>query len=210
MIFGNDEGLKNNLDIIVTQIDRISKLIYSLLHLSRSSHKEELQSVSVLGVLDEVLLLLAQKTTKLHVATKIEVDPTATVIADRSKLEQVFLNIVMNALQAIEGAAKNGRTENHRLAIQASVEAPFCHILFTDTGTGISEENRAKIFRPFFTTKDVGVGTGLGLAITDQIIRSWGGDISVESQEGVGTQFKISLPSSPSSPVTQPYSRSLR
>ena len=104
-----------------------------------------------------------------------------------SKINQVFLNLITNAAQAIEDRGeivlKTRLLDEQHVAISVS-----------DTGCGISEENLGKIRDPFFTTKDVGTGTGLGLSIVDEIIRSHGGELRVESKVGVGSTFTVILP----------------
>jgi signal transduction histidine kinase len=104
-----------------------------------------------------------------------------------SQINQVFLNIITNAAQAIEDYGEIVITT--RLHDERHVA-----IRIADTGCGIPEENFAKIRDPFFTTKEVGTGTGLGLSIVDEIIRSHGGDLLVESKVGKGSAFTVILP----------------
>jgi len=102
------------------------------------------------------------------------------------QLHQVFINILVNACQAIENKGIiTIRTENNN---------DFASIRITDTGCGISEENLPKITDPFFTTKEPGKGTGLGLSITYNIIQAHGGKINFQSEVGVGTSVLITLP----------------
>ena len=111
-------------------------------------------------------------------------------MANSDELRQVFLNLTMNA--------KDAMPEGGKLTISTqSIEKrgkPFVSIKFKDTGEGISEENLNSIFDPFFTTKKEGKGTGLGLSISHGIIENHGGEISVNSKEGKGTTFIIDLP----------------
>jgi signal transduction histidine kinase len=104
-----------------------------------------------------------------------------------SQVNQVFLNIVTNAAQAIQTQGEIAITTRRR-------DADHVEIRITDTGCGIPEENLAKIRDPFFTTKEVGTGTGLGLSIVDEIVRSHGGDLIVESKVGKGSAFTVVLP----------------
>jgi signal transduction histidine kinase len=104
-----------------------------------------------------------------------------------AQINQVLLNLLSNAIQAIEHDA--GRITVRTQALDGRVMA-----LVEDNGKGISEQNLAKIFDPFFTTKPVGQGTGLGLAIAHQIVEQHGGLIRVASKPGVGTRFLIALP----------------
>ena len=102
-------------------------------------------------------------------------------------LNQVFLNLLVNSGQAIEGEGK--------ITIRTRREGDFVHVLIADTGKGIKPEHRPKIFAGGFTTKAVGVGTGLGLSISKQIVEeAHGGTMEFESELGVGTTFHIRLP----------------
>ena len=103
-----------------------------------------------------------------------------------TKLNQVFMNILTNCIQAIE--------DKGEIFIQTASSDIWVKIIFKDTGTGMSPEVKAHIFEPFYTTKDVGKGTGLGLSITYGIIEQHHGNIDVISEPGNGTEFIISLP----------------
>jgi len=110
--------------------------------------------------------------------------------ANEARLGQVFLNLLVNAAQAIP----EGNVEGNEIRIQTRVEAGRAVIEIRDTGSGIAKANLPRIFDPFFTTKPVGVGTGLGLAICHQIVTAAGGEFEVESDLGKGTLFRIRLP----------------
>ena len=112
------------------------------------------------------------------------------MVSDPSQLQQVFLNMINNAVDAHEGKPHGKITVGTCFdKIRNGVE-----ISISDTGSGIASEYIGKIFDPFFTTKPVGKGTGLGLSISYSIIKNLGGDISVQSELGKGTEFKIFLP----------------
>jgi signal transduction histidine kinase len=111
-----------------------------------------------------------------------------TVVMDPAQMQEVFINLIMNAAEAMDGVGRltvSTRADVARGVVQADVR---------DTGHGISAENMARIFDPFFTTKEVGHGTGLGLAISFGIVKEHGGTITVESEEGKGTTFTVELP----------------
>ena len=99
----------------------------------------------------------------------------------------------MNAIHAIEFAVRDGRRDGHRIHVDAVDKGNMWEISIDDTGCGISKENMNHLFKPFFTTKEVGSGTGLGLAITHQIIHSWGGNIWAEPRPDHGVRFKFLL-----------------
>jgi signal transduction histidine kinase len=108
------------------------------------------------------------------------------------QLEQVFVNILLNAVDAIN-EVKDEKKEK-RISIESAFSQDEAIITFNDTGSGISEENLTKIFEPFFTTKSQGKGTGLGLWVSYGIIRSFQGKLEVQSNKGMGTTFTIKLP----------------
>jgi signal transduction histidine kinase len=116
------------------------------------------------------------------------------VRANEGKLFQVFLNLVINAAQAIP----EGKREEHEIRLVTRVDAEGRAVVeVRDTGCGIKPEHQGRIFEPFFTTKAAGEGTGLGLSICHTIVRALGGDIALESLPGRGTTFRVLLPPSP-------------
>jgi PAS domain S-box-containing protein len=128
-------------------------------------------------------------------------EPVPRVIADESRLGQVFLNLLMNAAQAIA----EGAVERNEIAVWVRpAETGGVAVDVSDTGTGIAPEVLDRIFDPFFTTKPVGMGTGLGLSICQGILRDLGGELTVRSELGVGTTFTVLLPLAPSLPPNVP------
>jgi histidine kinase len=113
------------------------------------------------------------------------------ILASKNLLEQIFLNLVTNASEAME--AKGPGTKKS-LAITTHEEEGKVVVLVSDTGTGIPDQIFKKIFDPFFTTKEVGKGTGLGLSIVYRIVKDFGGDIYVKSTSDTGTIFALSFP----------------
>ena len=123
-----------------------------------------------------------------------ELGEDVMVKADPGPLHQVFLNLFVNSLHAMETAKKQGvRVDGHFLKITATDKKDKWQISVEDSGCGIPDENLSQLFKPFFTTKDVGVGTGLGLATSYRIIESWGGSIAVKSVVNKGTSFHLTL-----------------
>jgi len=106
--------------------------------------------------------------------------------ANEIQLSQLVLNLVLNAFHAME--------EEGQLTVETSYDDKWAYLRISDTGCGISEENKPRIFEPFFTTKETGKGTGLGLAIAAQTVEDHNGHISVDSTEGEGTTFTVQLP----------------
>jgi CheY-like chemotaxis protein/anti-sigma regulatory factor (Ser/Thr protein kinase) len=126
------------------------------------------------------------------------------VDANEARLGQVFLNLVVNAAQALQ----EGRAEHNEIRVSTRLEGERVVVEVSDTGPGIPPEIIGRIFDAFFTTKAVGVGTGLGLAISQRIVTDMGGELTVESEVGKGTTFRLALPvarngeSEPATPVT--------
>lgn len=193
MMRSGDPLSAKNLEVIVSQIDRISKLIRSLLRISRSSSDVHLTEVNVQGVVREVFTLLGQNLQEDRALMKVDIPEELWVRADAGRLEQILLNLVMNSIHAIQKAIGEGRAGPHRIGVTAEQRATTTSIVVKDTGCGIPPENMKKLFKPFFTTKQVGEGTGLGLAIVAQLVREMGGEISAHSIVGEGTSFTLVL-----------------
>lgn len=139
---------------------------------------------------DQAAEMLKTEATNRNIDIIREYDPQVPVIlSDPAQLEQIFINIIDNAIDAI---GKNGSLTIRTLAWKKGVR-----ILFTDSGPGMDQETVTRIFDPFFTTKKVGEGTGLGLAICYTILEKLGGRIEVQSRLGEGTTFSITLPAEP-------------
>ena len=132
----------------------------------------------------EVLLLTRLQAQKDGVEVDLKVGETPPVLANPEQIKQAFLNLVLNALQAMP--------EGGTLTLAAEMEEDRLRLRFSDTGQGISPENLERVFNPFFTTRRN--GTGLGLAITHRIIQGHGGRMEVESRVGEGTTFSVVLP----------------
>jgi two-component system NtrC family sensor kinase len=179
---------RESLRKIVNQANRCTDIVRSLLDFSRQ-RKPEKQLSNINPILQECISLV-EKQALFH-NIEIEEDFAENlppIFVDPSQMQQVFINMIINAAEAIEGKG--------RLIVATSYDVPgkFVRVRFTDTGRGISAEDMEKIFDPFFTTKEVGHGTGLGLAISFGIIKEHGGTISVESKAGEGTTFTVRLP----------------
>ncbi|MDP9172997.1 MAG: ATP-binding protein [Planctomycetota bacterium] len=173
--------------------EKAGKICASMLGLARG--ESSLSRVLVQKIVDEVLTVLARDPQKDGIALRIQVEEGLWVDGDAVQLEQVLLNLLINARQALAG--KGGS-----LTVKAHIAEPgFVKIQVIDSGPGIPEKLLPKIFQPFFTTKgaarkDEPRGTGLGLAICKEIVERHRGRIDVQSQVGKGTTFNIHLPGS--------------
>lgn len=193
----DNEDLKKNLDIIIKQTDRISGFISSLLKLSRSSSADvELHSLALLPVVNEVLDLLAPKFRKNKIQVEVNLEEGLRAQADDGRLEQVLINLLVNAVHAIERKfEKLPATQSQAQYIRVLGRTALDRIEVTveDSGCGIASDHLKKIFEPFFTTKPAGQGTGLGLSIVSRILHEMNGTIFVASKEGQGTRFTFTL-----------------
>ena len=171
---------------IVKQTFRASEIVNNLLNFSRTG-PGEVANVDVNKVVEETLSLVAHpmKTSQIHVVKNLG-DALPSVRGSANKLQQVFLNLFLNARDAMPGG---GMLEVKTLAHNGSVE-----IEIVDTGAGIPREHIHKIFDPFFTTKATGRGTGLGLSVSYGIIKEHAGKIDVRSTPGKGTSFHVEFP----------------
>lgn len=187
------EAVKSGSNVIIQQIDRISKLIHSLLGLARGSSSVTAMPTDICQVCEDVLGLLAHEARKSNTEIANSIREHSYAMAVSASLFQVILNITVNALHAIQERQKNSTQHQGRISFVYSEQNQVATIQISDNGCGISEENLAKIFNPFFTTKEVGKGTGLGLATSYRMVEAWGGQIQVESEVSVGTRFFIRL-----------------
>jgi signal transduction histidine kinase len=168
--------------------ERIRTIVRDLQLFSRTSENDE-SAVDVRRVLDSSVNIVMNEIRSRARVTR-EYGEVPLISANAARLGQVFLNLVLNAAQAIR---EGEPTKNEiRLVIRAEDDAVL--VLVSDTGEGIPAEVRAKVFDPFFTTKPIGVGTGLGLSISHHIVTAMGGELTLESRRGPGTTFRVRLP----------------
>ncbi|MCE5336292.1 MAG: two-component sensor histidine kinase [Desulfobacteraceae bacterium] len=187
-----DEDFKSMLLETLSQMDgqvlRCNTITHNLLRFARRS-ASVMDDVDINRCLEEVIALMEKRAKSSGISLERDFDASLSpFLSDPSQLQQVFVNLISNAIDAHEGKPYG----TIRIATRATV--PGVEISVSDTGMGIPEGNLERIFDPFFTTKPVGKGTGLGLSISYSIIQNLGGDIEVESTEGKGTKFTIRLP----------------
>ncbi|HET7099565.1 MAG TPA: ATP-binding protein [Terriglobia bacterium] len=178
------------LEIIERQIDSIVRSVKQLLSWTRQFDLR-LEKVDVAQLLEDMLTLSSPALQHRHIRVVMDwVRDCPPVYADPGYLQQVFLNLINNSMDAMPG----GGTLTTRTLLPASGQEKAIVIEVEDTGIGIAKETLQRIFEPMFTTKRLGTGTGLGLAISDQIIRQHKGSIRADSEPGRGTRFTITLP----------------
>jgi signal transduction histidine kinase len=168
-----------------SEVSRCSRIIRNLLDFSRQT-EPTLRLVDVNQVIEQVLAMVGHQAQLQNVDVVRELNPSLPkVMADSDKLQQVFTNLTLNAIQAMSGGGK--------LTLRTSAADSQVRIDVQDTGCGISKENLSKLFTPFFTTKEKGSGVGLGLAVVRGIIERHKGEIKVQSEVGKGTTFSVYL-----------------
>lgn len=181
-----DEGMKKGLTTIVTQIERITKVMNQLLAFARRRVLER-RPVDLDEIVDDALEMFQERIAHNRITVDKAIEAhMPSIHADRDQLVQVLINLVMNSLHAMP--------EGGRLRLSLAREGSHVCLGLSDTGHGMTEEIRSKVFDPFFTTKDFGKGTGLGLTVVKGIIEEHGGTIAVESVVDKGTTFWIRLP----------------
>lgn len=168
---------------------RCKKIVQNLLDFARHS-KPNLERVNINQVIDDALELIEHRTGNTQVRLIKTYSPNLPdVLADANQMQQVFLNILLNAYQAMPDGGE--------LNVITHQEGEHVCAVFRDTGPGIPSENLKRIFDPFFTTKEVGKGTGLGLSVSYGIVEQHGGTIEVKSDGKTGATFTVKLPVAP-------------
>lgn len=179
--------LRENLSLVIGETERCSAIVKGMLEFARQT-VPNMRPVDINAALGKTLLLMESQLLLHQVRVETQLDPSLPKVpADEGKIRQVFANIILNAADAMPGGG--------RLVIATRLEAEKrrAEVSFRDTGGGISQDMLGRIFDPFFSTKGT-KGTGLGLAISYGIVQQHGGSITVESQQGQGTLFTITLP----------------
>ena len=183
----SDDFAKEKLGLVQSQVHRITKIIRDLVDFSRPSNYQ-VQPTDLVGTLTGAveIVKMGKKAKDVTFVTHIRRQiPMLPLVPDQ--ISQVFINILLNAVDALQG--KHGM-----ITAEVEAESRQVRVTITDNGSGIRPEHMAKIFEPFFTTKQVGEGTGLGLWVSYGIVRSFRGDLSVHSTWGTGTSFTMTLP----------------
>jgi signal transduction histidine kinase len=186
---GLGEDQRKQLDIIWSEAERVRKIVSNLLSFARKQ-KPEKKPLDVNSLVEMVLDIRSYELEVGNINIVKEFgEELPQVEADAQQIEQVFLNMINNAQQAMIETHGKGN-----LTIRTYTNDNVVRIEFIDDGPGIAEEDLKKIFDPFFTTKEAGKGTGLGLSVSYGIIKEHNGNIFVESDQGKGARFIIELP----------------
>jgi two-component system NtrC family sensor kinase len=183
---GTRECLMESVDRCKRQVDRCGNITAKMLQFGRQTGTQ-MRATEVGPVLREIGTLMERRARANNVSLRLDLDPDLPFAwVDSNELEQVVVNLVNNAIDALEGGGNitiTGTLEGDRILLQVR-----------DSGSGIAPGDMERIFQPFFTTKPVGRGTGLGLSVVYGIVRGWGGAIDAESSVGRGTTMSVRIP----------------
>jgi signal transduction histidine kinase len=188
-----------NAGIISGEVERIAKIIRQVLDFSRR-RGPTVTRVRLPAVVAEAVELLSETTRRRGIAVEVAVPAPETpdVPGDPDQLQQVCLNLLMNAIHAMPDGGTlrvaTPRVVRRKGGLDLAAPAEYVALEIADSGAGIPEAHRDKIFEPFFTTRDEGQGTGLGLAVSNGIVKDHDGWIEVESAVGSGAVFRVYLP----------------
>jgi len=176
---------KHTISDILTEIDRLDRIIKELLKLG---HPSELNLIecSPNEIVDRALSLVSFKAREKGIAIEKRLDCNESFYVDYEQIEQVLLNLLINGIEAINGFPA-------KITVETGSVNGYLKISVTDTGSGISEDEKDKIFRPYYTTKER--GTGLGLSITNRIVETHRGKILFTTEKDKGSTFTILIPS---------------
>jgi signal transduction histidine kinase len=194
LLTSSDQTMRDLSEIVADALsgaERIRRLVKEVQMVSPGHHAERLANVSLRDPL-QTALALTENQIKHRARLVCALEPDVYVRGDQERIEQLFVNLLLNAAQAIpEGQAHENEI---RVEVRALPGQGTAIVRIEDTGTGIPLEVQERIFQPFFTTKPIGQGTGLGLSICRGIVTALGGQISFESEPASGTTFRVVLP----------------
>lgn len=181
---GVREKLERSLETCASEVSRLDGIITHFLEAVRPQPLD-LRELDLMGVLEEVLGVMEEELSNADISVEIALENRPPeILADRDQMKQVFFNLLKNAREAMPGGGE--------IRVTTRTDDDYVYLLLGDSGSGIRGEDMAKVFQPYFTTKSG--GTGLGMMIVQRIMREHGGQIGIDSREGVGTVVTIQLP----------------
>lgn len=188
--FPPDTTDSEDLDVIIEQAERCAKIIKNLLTFARATPSEK-GKININNIITRTMQLVKNQEKFHNVKFTLDLAETPFIThGEGTQFQQICLNMFLNATDAMN-LRGDITVKSHRVEEDGK---PFVEVIFTDTGSGIKEENLSKLFEPFFTTKPVDKGTGLGLSVSHGIVKHLGGSIKVKSTLGKGTTFLVRLP----------------
>ena len=192
----SDQDLTSMANDISNNVQRAAAIIQHMRGFARQSNVVK-EKVNINDPIRDVFKVLGHQLRVHQIEVDLDLDQKIpSILADHNRLEQVFINLVTNAVDAMDDRCSQPecRQAEKRLTIKSFAQDGYVSVIVADTGNGMSDEVMRKIFEPFFTTKDVGKGTGLGVSISYGIVKDYGGTIDIESKVGEGTVFKLKFP----------------
>jgi signal transduction histidine kinase len=193
-----DDQLSEVVNEMSIQVDRASEFVKRIGDFNRRSSLD-IEKVDVNKLINDVLAIMSHQITLDRIELRAKLDNAVSpVLGQTSRIKQMVFNLVTNAIEAMrDNQADFQKTEPSVLGISSYMDGNRVIIEVSDTGVGISNYEKKRIYEPFFTTKETGRGRGLGLSIVQEIVRDQGGRIQFSTQKGVGTTFKVSFPKAP-------------
>ena len=185
----DDPDKAGDLTVVLNEIDRLGRVVERLLRFAQPRHADTFEPVDIKSVLDDVVLILSHEAERRNVEIRAEVADGMAVTGDPEDLKEVFFNLILNGIQAMDDS---DRTTDRRLTVRAGRSDGSVSVWVSDTGPGISAEALSHVFEPFFTTK--ASGTGLGLATVKRDVERMGGSITVVNGRQAGAVFEVQLP----------------
>ncbi|MGH7338015.1 MAG: sensor histidine kinase [Myxococcota bacterium] len=179
------DDAKWRLQTIQDQIARISRIIHMLLEIAHP-RRSRTERVELAPLLDQTLAFVSERLEHRGVRVKQTLQPSVRINGDPERLQQLFLNLLLNAADAMPSGGEL------RVDLREDEAAGVC-VRVADTGIGIADADLERIFEPFYTTKEAGHGSGLGLMVCKGIVADHGGRIDVSSEPGAGTEFEITF-----------------
>ena len=199
-IYSHDPKLTGSVDSILKAVQRASKITRRLLSFARNMEASN-ETIDLESLIREVLAFLEKEAELKAIDIRLNADGNiAKIKSDRGKLQQIFVNIINNAFDAMDNRGVLTVDINKASPTELSVK-------ISDTGGGIAEDDLEQIFEPFFSTKTARGGTGLGLVVTYNLVQEIGGRIRVDSKQGVGTSFTVTIPVKPQDTEVSPHAR---
>jgi len=207
----DQEQLKEGLQEITYEIKKMAEIIGHMRIFTRKTTEEHRETINASSPIEGVLKLLGQQLVIRNIQVNKEVDGGLFVMGNPVRLEQVMMNLITNARDAVhENNREKGKQINLRVYLDSTTNPAYPSVIYEigDNGMGIPAHLREKIFEPFFTRKPPGEGTGLGLSVAAQIIKEHGGTIEVSGEEGEGSLFRIRLPAIVEKSIASPHRES--
>ena len=192
----SNQDLQSMANDISKNVQRAAAIIQHMRRFARQSNVVR-SKVNINDPIYDVFKVLGHQLRVHQVEVQLDLDQEIPpIMADHNRLEQVFINLVTNAVDAMDEKCSQPECQEaeKKLTIKSFIENGYVSVIVSDTGSGMSAEVMSKIFEPFFTTKDVGKGTGLGFSISYGIVKDYEGTIEIDSTVGEGTTFKLKFP----------------